>query len=192
MTKLKREFYTRDAVTVARELLGKYIVRNTGGHTLKAMITETEAYRSDDKACHAYGCKRTERTSVMFREGGVAYVYLIYGMYSCLNVVADVPDEPSAVLIRGIEPVEGAEYMSLLRYKKPLSLLSSYENKNFSNGPGKLCLALDIDRGLNGESLMGDKLFLTEGKEIKRFKTGKRIGIDYAEEARDYPWRFYL
>ncbi len=192
MTKLKKGFYTRDAVTAAQELLGKYIVRKTNGHTLVAMITETEAYKADDKACHAYNYNKTQRNTVMFKEGGSAYVYLIYGMYNCLNVVTDAEGEPAAVLIRGAEPIEDKEYMSLMRYKKPLSALNAYEKRNFSNGPGKLCLALDIDRKLNGESLMGDKLYITEGKEIRSFKTGKRIGIDYAEEAKELLWRFYL
>lgn len=192
MTRLNKDFYKRDALIVAKELLGKYIVRQTCGHRLVAMITETEAYKSDDKACHAYNYNKTERTSVMFNEGGIAYIYLIYGMYNCLNVVADKEGEPSAVLIRGIKPVEDMEYMSELRYKKPLSTLSKYQIKNFSNGPGKLCLALDIDRRLNGKSLSGDDLYITEGQKIDSFYSGKRIGIDYAEEAKDYLWRFYL
>lgn len=192
MMKLDRDFYTRDALIVAQELLGKYLVRNINGHTLVAMITETEAYRSDDKACHAYNYNLTPRTSTMFMEGGAAYVYFTYGMYHCFNVVTDIKDEPSAVLIRGLEPVSDMEYMSKLRYKKPLNELTKYQLKNFSNGPGKLCMAYGIDRSLNGENLMGDILYITEGKEISDYKTGKRIGIDYAEEAKDYLWRFYL
>lgn len=192
MMKLDKDFYTRDALIVAPELLGKYLVRNIKGHTLVAMITETEAYRSDDKACHAYNYNRTLRTSTMFMEGGSAYVYFTYGMYHCFNVVTDIKDEPSAVLIRGLEPVSDMEYMSELRYKKPLNELTKYQLKNFSNGPGKLCMAYGIDRSLNGENLMGDILYITEGKEISNYKTGKRIGIDYAEEAKDYLWRFYL
>ncbi len=192
MTKLKKEFYTRDAVTVAQELLGKYIVRKTNGHTLTAMITETEAYKACDRACHAYNYNRTKRNAVMFGEGGCAYVYFIYGMYNCLNVVTDREGEPSAVLIRGAVPCEDSEYMSFMRYKKSFSELSSYQKKNFSNGPGKLCIALDIDRSLNGEDLTGGRLYIAEGREIKSFNTGKRIGIDYAGEAKDYLWRFYL
>ena len=192
MMKLDKDFYTRDALIVAHELLGKYLVRNIKGHTLVAMITETEAYRSDDKACHAYNYNHTPRTSTMFMEGGVAYIYFTYGMYHCFNVVTDIKDEPSAVLIRGLKPVSDMEYMSELRYKKPLNELTKYQLKNFSNGPGKLCMAYGIDRSLNGENLMGDILYITEGKEISDYKTGKRIGIDYAEEAKDYLWRFYL
>ncbi|MDO4300895.1 MAG: DNA-3-methyladenine glycosylase [Clostridia bacterium] len=190
--KLNKKFYTRDALVVAKELLGKYLVREIDGHKLISMITETEAYKSYDKACHAYNYKLTPRTSVIFKEGGIAYVYFTYGMYHCFNVVTDKEGEPSAVLIRSIEPISDMEYMSNLRYKKNYSDLTKYQLKNFSNGPGKLCMAYGIDRELNGENLMGNKLYITEGKKISSFKTGKRIGIDYAEEAKDYLWRFYL
>lgn len=192
MRKLSKNFYKRDALVVAKELLGKYLVREINGHTLISMITETEAYKSNDKACHAYNYNLTPRTSTMFKEGGIAYVYFTYGMYHCFNVVTDKEGEPSAVLIRGIAPVSDIEYMSILRYKKPYSELTKYQTKNFSNGPGKLCMAYSIDKTLNGENLMGDTLYITEGQKIQNFKTSKRIGIDYAEEAKDYLWRFYL
>ncbi len=192
MRKLSKNFYKRDALVVAKELLGKYLVREINGHTLISMITETEAYKSNDKACHAYNYNLTPRTSTMFKEGGIAYVYFTYGMYHCFNVVTDKEGEPSAVLIRGIAPVSDIEYMSVLRYKKPYSELTKYQTKNFSNGPGKLCMAYSIDKTLNGENLMGDTLYITEGQKIQNFKTSKRIGIDYAEEAKDYLWRFYL
>ncbi len=193
MTRLKKDFYTRDTLRVAKELLGKYIVRELDGHRLILMITETEAYiGSVDKACHAYNYKKTERTSTLFREGGCSYVYLIYGMYSCLNVVTDIEGEPCAVLIRGGEPVEGIEYMSRLRYGKDYGELTSYQLKNFANGPGKLCKALAIDRELNGVLLDRPPLYITEGREVQNCKTGKRINIDYAEEAADFPWRFYI
>lgn len=192
MKKLNKNFYKRDALVVAKELLGKYLVREINGHTLISMITETEAYKSNDKACHAYNYNLTPRTSTIFKEGGIAYVYFTYGMYHCFNVVTDKEGEPSAVLIRGIEPISDIEYMSVLRYKKPYSELTKYQRKNFSNGPGKLCMAYSIDRTLNGENLMGDTLYITQGQNIQNFKTSKRIGIDYAEEAKDYLWRFYL
>lgn len=192
MMRLKKDFYTRDALVVAKELLGKYLVREINGHTLVSMITETEAYKSNDKACHAYNYNLTPRTSTMFKEGGIAYVYFTYGMYHCFNVVTDKENEPSAVLIRGIEPIEDIEYMSLLRYKKPYNELTKYQLKNFSNGPGKLSMAYGIDKSLNGENLEGNTLYITEGKAVTSYKTSKRIGIDYSEEAKDYLWRFYL
>lgn len=192
MMKLNKDFYTRDALVVAKELLGKYIIREINGHTLRAVITETEAYKVTDKACHAYNYNLTPRTSVLFKAGGIAYVYFTYGMYHCFNVVTDKEGEPAAVLIRGIEPIDDMEYMSLLRYNKPLSALTKYQLKNFSNGPGKLCMALDITRELNSEDLEGNRLYITEGISIDKFNSSKRIGIDYAEEAKDYLWRFYI
>ncbi len=192
MTKLDYDFYRRDALYVAKDLIGKYLIREINGHKLKAMITETEAYKATDKACHAYNYNLTPRTSTMFKAGGVAYVYFTYGMYHCFNVVTDKEGEPSAVLIRGIEPVEDMEYMSRLRYKRDLNELTKYQLKNFSNGPGKLCMAYGITRELNGENLLGNNLYITEGPNITNIKQGKRIGIDYAEEAKDYLWRFYL
>ena len=192
MTKLDYDFYRRDALIVAKDLIGKYLVRKINGHKLIAMITETEAYKSNDKACHGYNYKLTPRTSTIFKAGGIAYVYFTYGMYHCFNVVTDKEGEPSAVLIRGIEPIEDMEYMSLLRYNRPLEELTKYQLKNFSNGPGKLCMAYSITRELNGEDLKGDTLYITEGQNITDIKAGKRIGIDYAEEAKDYLWRFYL
>lgn len=193
MTKLKPEFYTRDTLTVAKELLGKYIVRELDGHRLSVMITETEAYiGSVDKACHAYNYKRTPRTSTLFNKGGCSYVYLIYGMYNCLNVVTEAEGEPCAVLIRGGEPIMDIEYMSNIRYGKAYHELTRYQLNNFCNGPGKLCKALAIDKSLNALPLDRPPLYITEGKKIHSFNTGKRINIDYAEEAADFPWRFYI
>lgn len=192
MMKLKKDFYTRDAITVAKELLGKFLVREINSHTLVSMITETEAYTSYDKACHAYNYNMTPRTSTLFKEGGIAYVYFTYGMYNMLNVVADKKGEPAAVLIRGLKPLKDIEYMSILRYNKSYENLSKYQINNFTNGPGKLCMAYSVDRNLNGEDLSGNTLYITEGEKITDFKTGKRIGIDYAEEAKDFLWRFYL
>ena len=192
LIKLDKNFYKRDALTVAPKLLGKYLVRNINGHTLVAVITETEAYRSDDKACHAYNYRLTPRTSTMFREGGCAYIYFTYGMYHCLNVVTDIEGEPSAVLIRGIKPVYNMEYMSYLRYKKPLCDITKYQLDNFSNGPGKVCMAYSLDRSLDGEDLTSDTLYIAEGEEVTAYSTGKRIGIDYAGDAKDYLWRFYI
>ncbi len=193
MTRLDKSFYERDALAAAKELLGKYLVREINGHTLVGMISETEAYRSNDRACHAYNYNRTPRNEVMFGESGRAYVYFTYGMYHCFNVVTDRIGEPSAVLIRGIRPLQDMEYMSFLRYNMPVSELNRYRIKNFSNGPGKLCMAYGIDRSLNGENLItGSSLYITEGEKITSFKTGKRIGIDSAGEAKDYLWRFYI
>lgn len=193
MTKLDKSFYLRDTLTVARELLGCRIVHITGGKRLEMRITETEGYCGiTDKACHSYGNRRTGRTEIMYRQGGFAYVYLIYGMYNCLNAVTEGENNPCAVLIRGGEPLGDFDGLSLMRYGRPYRKLSKYQLKNFANGPGKLCLALGINRALNGIDLTGDTLYIIKDDAPKNIKTGKRINIDYAEEAVDYPWRFYL
>ena len=194
MEKLAREFFDRDTLTVARDLLGCQLVRVLNGQALVCRITETEAYIGRcDKACHAYGYKRTTRTETLFARPGTAYVYLIYGMYNCLNFVTEPEGEPAAVLIRGLEAVDGLETMQKLRYPKHTGELTSYQKKNFLNGPGKLCKALSIDRSLNGLDLTGDTMYVVRsGPAPSRIHSGPRIGIDYAEEAVDFPWRFWI
>ena len=195
MGKLSRDFYDRDTVQTARALLGKYLVRRWHGLWLAGRITETEAYvGAVDKACHAYGGRRTPRTETLYAPPGTAYIYLIYGMYHCLNFVTEPAGTPSAVLLRGLEAAEGAEFLSRNRFGKALAELTPYQKKNFLNGPGKVCRALDLTRAQNGLDLTGDELFLWDAGEAPPadIHVGKRIGIDYAEEAVDFPWRFYL
>ena len=203
MAILCRKFYVGNTVEIARKLLGKYLVRRLGGETLVCRITETEAYvGAIDKACHAYGYRKTGRNAAMFGDPGHAYLYLIYGMYTCLNFVTNPAGEPDAVLLRGMEPVSGLETMSRLRFGKPSAALTAYQRKNFCNGPGKCCKALSLDTALNGCDLTGDTLFLCDSlTDIglaeapplpRRIIVDKRIGIDYAEEAKDFPWRFIL
>lgn len=194
MGKLTRTFYNRDTLTVARELLGKYVVRRRGERFLCGRICETEAYIGRmDKACHAYNYRRTARTETLFAPPGTAYIYLIYGMYHCLNFVTEAEGEPCAVLIRGLEPAGDGELLARQRYGKALGELSPYQRNNFLNGPGKLCRALDLTRAQNGLDLTGEELFVWDaGEPVPPFHTGKRVGIDYAEEAVDFPWRFYV
>lgn len=192
--KLTREFYERDTITVAKELLGKILVHNIDGILIKGRIVETEAYLGvEDKAAHSYGGRRTNRVEVMYGPAGHAYVYFIYGMYFLLNVVTERVGVPQAVLIRGIEPVEGLDSMAKYRFNKSYEELTSYEKKNLANGPGKLTKAFNIDRELNGTDLCSDRLYIEEG-ENKDFNIVQttRIGIDYAEEAKDFPYRFYI
>lgn len=145
MSKLPQEKYIGDTVSIARDLLGRCLVRMWQGQPLVCRIVETEAYvGAVDKAAHAYGYHRTQRNAVMFGPPGHAYIYLIYGMHCCLNFVTEPEGEPSAVLLRGLEPVWGTEQMSLLRYGKPLAQLSTYQRKNFLNGPGKCCGLWDL------------------------------------------------
>jgi len=194
MEKLDREFYDRDTVTVARDLLGKLLVRELDGHRLVGRITETEAYVGPiDKACHAYNYKRTPRTETLFAPPGTAYIYLIYGIYSCLNFVTEPEGTPCAVLIRAAEPIESEVQIALNRFGKLPEELTPYQRKNFLNGPGKLCKGFALTRAQNGLSLLGDTLYAAEDGFIPgKIHVSKRIGIDYAEEAIDFPWRFYL
>lgn len=201
--KLTREMYLGNTVTIARQLLGRYLVRRMPGETLLCRIVETEAYvGAIDKAAHAYGYHRTARNAAMFGPPGHAYIYLIYGMHCCLNFVTEPEGEPSAVLLRGLEPVYGLETMTRLRFDRTPAELTAYQRKNLLNGPGKCCAALGLTREMNGEDLTGERLFLCTSPEDAglpplpqkrcRVHTGKRIGIDYAQEAVDFPWRFWL
>ena len=203
MARLCREFYIGNTVEIARDLLGKYLVRRLDGALLVCRITETEAYvGAIDKACHAYGYHKTKRNATMFGDAGHAYLYLIYGMHTCLNFVTDPVGEPDAVLLRGLEPVYGTDTMSRLRFGKTPAQLTPYQRKNFLNGPGKCCKALSLDTSLNGTDLTGDVLFICDSpadvglpdipQPPRSIAAGKRIGIDYAEEAKDFPWRFTL
>lgn len=196
MKKLSADFYDRDTLTVARELLGKYLVRVIDGQPLTVRITETEAYIGRmDKACHAYGYKRTARTETLFAPPGTAYIYLIYGMYHCLNFVTEAENEPAAVLIRAGEPLSPADADAIARrrFGCEVSQMSAYQRKNFLNGPGKLCKGLSLTKAQNGLSLTRDTLYvLDSGETPQSIHVSKRIGIDYAEEAADFPWRFYL
>lgn len=195
--RLNKDFFNRDTLIVAKELLGKILVRKIDGVILKGKIVETEAYvGAIDKASHAYGGKRTNRTETLYAEPGTVYVFSIYGMYYCLNLISEEKDVAAGVLIRGIEPLEGIEKMSQLRYKKTYEELSNYEKKNFSNGPSKLCMALGIDKRDNCiNSISSEELYVEEdllNKEVFSIVEAKRIGIDYAEEAKDFLWRFYI
>ena len=153
MKKLKEEFYSRSSLVVAKELLGKILVHKNqdNDQELWGRIVETEAYKGPlDKAAHSYNNRRTKRTEVMFGPGGRAYIYFIYGMYDCMNVVCAEKDVPEAVLIRGLEPVKGIEEMSFNRYATSYDLLTKRQMINITNGPGKLCRAMGITRKLNG------------------------------------------
>lgn len=195
---LTRDFYDRDTLTVARELLGRDIVRVLeDGTVLRCRITETEAYIGRlDRACHAYGYRRTARTETLFAPPGTAYIYLIYGMYHCLNFVTEEEGEPAAVLIRGAVPIENGDIIAKNRYGCKMVSMDSYQRKNFLNGPGKLCKGLALTRKQNGADLTATAggLYVCPGlpPDPGQIQSGKRVGIDYAGEAADFPWRFYL
>lgn len=202
MARLSREFYDGDTVEIAQRLLGKTLVRVLEGESLAGRITETEAYIGRcDKACHAYNYRRTPRTDTLFMAPGHAYVYLIYGMHHCLNFVTEPEGEPAAVLIRAVEPLAGVETIRRLRFgDRPLT---GYRQKNFMNGPGKVCQGLALTRAQDRLDLVTeDALFVCDSPADlglpetplprEKMRSGPRIGVDYAQEARDFPWRFWL
>ena len=189
MKKLSREFYTRsDVLEVARDLLGKrLVVPNRSGARVAGIIVETEAYRGpEDKASHAYSGRRTRRTETMYGVGGTAYVYFVYGMYHQFNVVTNVKDMPHAILVRAVQPVEGLE---IIRRRR-----SGRFEHELTSGPGRLCVALGIDRKLDKADLLGNRVWIEEGVTLPRrqIARGPRIGIDYAEEWVKKPWRFWI
>lgn len=209
--RLKREFFARDGLTVAKELLGKILVHETGLGIVRGVITEVESYMGEtDKGSHTYGGRRTDRTEPMYHAGGTSYVYLIYGMYSCMNIAAMREGIPQAVLLRSVIPAdeESGRIMLSLRLeeqnrrrikqqKAPYTMDDCPKalTKALADGPGKLCIAMGITRADNDVDMVeSGKFYVTEGRAVKpsQIKAGKRIGIDYAEEAADYLWRFYL
>jgi DNA-3-methyladenine glycosylase len=187
--KLPREFYTRaNVLKIARDLLGTLlVVPAPDGTRVAGIIVETEAYRGpQDRASHAYGGRRTNRTETMYALGGAAYVYFVYGMYYQFNVVTNVADIPHAILIRAVEPVAG---LAVMRQRR-----AGQSDRNLTSGPGKLCIALGIDRQLDRADLLGSKVWIEEGEEMPRSRiaSGPRIGIDYAEGWLDKRWRFWI
>ena len=191
MTPLPRDFYLPGAVAVARALLGCLLVHDSPEGRTAGVIVEAEAYAGrEDAACHSY--KRAapsggHRTNVMFSPGGHAYVYLIYGMYNCFNVVTSPEGEPQAVLIRALEPIEGLELMAARR--------GTGEVKKLCSGPGKLCIAMGITREHYGIDMCESKsLFLASGERLddKKILATPRINVDYAGEASALPYRFVI
>ncbi|PYQ30721.1 MAG: DNA-3-methyladenine glycosylase [Acidobacteria bacterium] len=188
--KLPRSFYLQDTVTVARALLGCVLWRRLDDdNLLAARIVEVEAYLgANDMASHARRGLRSERNRSMYLEGGHAYVYFTYGMHWCLNVVTQEADVAEAVLLRGAEPLRGIDEM---RERRP----KAKREHELMNGPGKICMAMDIDRRLDGESLLGDTLFITTrdaGVRDDDIAVSTRIGIDNAGDAAAWPLRFFL
>lgn len=212
--RLPREFFTRDGITVARELLGKILVHETAVGTVRGIITEVESYMGEeDKGSHTYGGRRTERTEPMYHVGGTSYVYLIYGMYCCMNIASMTEGIAQAVLLRSVVPAdrESEERMQRLRMMDATArkarrtgrkdaeterqICPDSIRKHLADGPGKLCIAMGITRTDNDVDLVkSGSFYVTEGWKIdpSDIQAGKRIGIDYAEEAADFPWRFYL
>lgn len=188
MARLPREFFDRDTLQVARDLLGQVLVRLVVGERLSGRIVEVEAYiGEDDLASHArFG--RTERNAAMYGPPGCAYVYQIYGVHHCLNIVTEREGFPAAVLVRALEPLEGREWMRTRRGGAPDGLLTS--------GPARLCQAMGIDRALDRADLCAPDavLFVEEGHPVpdEAVATGPRVGVRGDHRARTVPWRFYV
>ena len=187
MTILARHFYQQeDVVDLSKQLLGKWLVTEFEGKRSGGMIIETEAYKgAEDKACHAYGNRRTKRTEVMFSQGGVAYIYLCYGIHNLFNIITNQQDIPHAILIRALLPDIGIEIMKKRRKTE----------KNLTSGPGTLCQALGIDRSHTGHLLTQSPIWIEDRGfhfEKNQILSTPRIGVSYAEEDALLPWRFVL
>lgn len=184
---ISSDIYLKDPFEVAKKhLLGAYLCSDIGGVFTAGKITELEVYLGAcDKACHAYPNKKTFRNQIMFANGGCAYVFFVYGMHHQFNVVVSPQNEANAILIRSLEPVEGINFMIKRRNTDNI--------KNLTTGPGKLCQALGINtQEHNGLYLQQAPLWIAKGEKVRDIIASPRIGIDYAEEYKDKPWRFYI
>lgn len=188
MTKLSRAFYTGDdVVQIARNLLGQVLIVNKGSGYFEARIVETEAYNGrTDAACHAHNNRFTERTQIMYEEGGVAYVYLCYGIHNLFNIVTNTKGKADAVLVRAVEPIKGIKEMMVNRGKTQMDY-------TLTSGPGSLTQALGIKKTDYGEDLLGSSIWIEEDEGLSdtQVVTKPRIGVDYAGEDALLPWRFY-
>ncbi|WP_048191995.1 DNA-3-methyladenine glycosylase [Methanobacterium sp. SMA-27] len=192
--KLKRSFYIQDTIVVAKGLLGCFLVHRTLEGITKGKIVEIEAYMGpNDKGAHSYGGRHAPRMDPLYNTGGYAYIFQLHGHNYCFNVVTQKTGIPQAVLIRGLEPIQGLDLMAKRRNIDISTGLRS-KFKNLTNGPSKLCQAMDIDTSLNGIDLCGDELFITSGKTFNddEILSAPRVNIDYAEEYKDKQWRFFL
>lgn len=195
MARFPRRFYQRDPATLARALLGQRLVRVLDdGMRLAGRIVETEAYLGVlDRAAHSYGGRRTPRNATMWGPAGRAYVYFVYGLHHCMNIVAEVAEQPTAVLVRALEPLEGLDRMRMLRAGKvPAERL---RDTDLCSGPAKLAQALALDRTLDGADLVnGAALFLERGAGVPpaQVVAGPRIGVAYAGEWAEKPLRFCI
>jgi DNA-3-methyladenine glycosylase len=182
---LPRSFYSRPALVVARDVIGRTLVHETPAGRVTGRIVEAEAYSGpEDRAAHSYGGRRTARTEVMFGPAGHAYVFFVYGMHWNFNLVTAELDVPHAVLIRAVEPLEGLELMATRRGM-------AAARRELTNGPGKLCVAFGIDRAAYGVDLTRGPLHLAAGVPARRVARSPRIGVDYAGAWAARPHRFY-
>lgn len=191
--KLKRSFYERNTLKVARELIGCVLVHISHDGITSGRIVETEAYLGpEDKGAHSYNGRHTPLMDPLFQLGGYAHIFQLHGYNYCINVVTEKINIPQAVLIRALEPVQGIDLMGLRRGIDPQDNLTNF--RNLTNGPSKLCQAMSIDTSMNGIDLCGKELFIEPGSlnTEEAIVTSTRVNIDYAEEFKDKPWRFLL
>jgi len=185
---LPRGFYQRDVIAVSKDLLGKILVHESADGVTSGKIVETEAYLGpEDLAAHSAGGRRTPRNEMMYGEKGHAYIYFIYGMYWCFNVTAgSISGKPEAVLVRALEPVEGKDVMAKRRGTQNVA--------NLTNGPGKLCMAMCLTGALTGSDLTAPPLLICDAPAIPQecICAATRVGVDYACEWKNRPWRFYI
>ncbi|MGN6647665.1 MAG: DNA-3-methyladenine glycosylase [Cytophaga sp.] len=187
-SKLQASFYTRaDVLQISKDLLGKVLVTAIDGKVTSGIITETEAYMApEDKASHAFNNKRTPRTDAFYNTGGIGYVYLCYGIHHLFNIVTNVEEIPHAILIRSVEPLEGIDYMLQRRKKQKV-------DKTLTTGPGALAQALGITKLHNKISLLGNTVWVEDRNiAVPAIQATTRVGIDYAAEYKDKPWRYYI
>ena len=187
--KLKKSFYQRELLIIARELLGKVLVKSSIKEILAGKIVEVEAYHGDiDEAAHSYS-GITKRNEIMFEAGGYLYVYFTYGAHHCCNVVTGKKGQGTAILIRAVEPFIGLERMIENRFGRKLK--SDKEIFNLTSGPGKVCQAFGIDRTHSGTDLTGKEIFILDGEKIngKQIGVSRRIGIT---KSVNLPWRFFI
>jgi len=193
VNRLQPEFYQRETLAVARELLGKLLVHESPDGVTAGRIVEAEAYIGPgDRAAHSYNNRRSKRTEIQYGPGSYAYVFRIYGMYNCFNIVTQAPGKPEVVLVRALEPVAGLELMA--RRRKIADIRPGRLSK-LTGGPGRMCQAMEITMRQYGSNLCSGSLYLLDGgtriPEPDILAT-PRINIDYAGEARDYLWRFII
>lgn len=194
MNKLQKDFFLQDAIVVARELLGKILVIKHNEKYFLSLINETEAYGGDDDDASHANKGKTPRNQIMFEEGGYSYIYLIYGIYSCFNIVCGLKNDPQAVLIRSLIPLNNHQEISQARFGLDYLQLSNKQKNNLLSGPGKICHGLKLTRKDNGKSILGDEIFIIETKKkvCYQLQISKRINIDYAIISRDFPYRYFF
>ncbi len=189
-SRLGRDFFARPALQVARDIVGKSLVHVSPEGTTSGVIVEAEAYSGvDDPASHTFGGRRTARNGTLWGPPCHAYVYPIYGMYLCFNIVCSVVGDPQGVFIRAVRPTRGLELMAR---RRGIDIADERSRRRLCNGPSKLCMAFAIDRGMDGADVCGDALYVEDGEPEGRVVAAPRVGVDYAGTAARWPWRFLI